>query len=62
MESKIDHLFQFVQTYYGGNADHLKNDLYEIIFYLHYVDTESVSKQQVQNSCALLKDFCEVLK
>lgn len=53
---------QFVKQYYGNKPEHFKDDLQQIIYMLHFIDSETITKEEIRNACGLLRDLSEVVK
>ena len=60
MEAVGKGLDQFVKQWYGSKPEHLKDDLQQIIYMLHFIDSETITKEEIRNACWLLKDLGEV--
>ena len=54
-------LDQYIKQYYGSKPDHFKDDLQKIIYMLHHIDSDTITKEEIRNACGLLKDLSEVV-
>ena len=62
MATVIEGLDQYIMQYYGKTPEHFKDDLQKIIYMLHFVDSEVITKEEIRNACVLLKEMGEVVK
>jgi len=55
-------LDEHIQRFYGGDMSHFRDDLQQIIYMLHFIDSETITKEEIRNACGLLKDLSEVVE
>ena len=55
-------LENYIRKFYGKDMSHFRDDLNQIIYMLHFIDSETITKEEIRNACGLLKDLSEVVK
>lgn len=59
---QLTELAEFIESYYGNDLAHIKGQLLEIIYMLHYVDNECFDQKEIREKGFLLFQLAEALK
>tara|TARA_R100000005_G_C5001577_1_gene208796 strand:+ start:5370 stop:5576 length:207 start_codon:yes stop_codon:yes gene_type:complete len=59
---QLTELAEFIESYYGNDLAHIKGQLLEIIYMLHYVDKECFDQKEIREKGFLLYHLAEALK
>jgi len=54
-------LAEFIDSFYGNDTEHIKSQLLETVYMLHYIDHECFDQKQVQEKSFLLYRLAEML-
>jgi len=58
---QLTELAEFIESYYGNDLAHIKGQLLEIIYMLHYVDPECFDQKEIREKSFLLYHLAEAL-
>lgn len=59
---QLTELAEFIESYYGNDLAHIKGQLLEIIYMLHYIDPECFDQKEIREKGFLLYHLAECLK
>ena len=60
-KAQLEALNEFIDSYFGGELDHMVRQLHETIYMLHYLDTEIFSEETRIEKVFLLHCLAECL-